>query len=404
MHNLTKIKLYRIALKITYVPSLIFVFPFALLKKKNKGSLFFFLDRYALGGAQHAYLDILKSVAHVDKQIYFTRYSPNKLMRSDFYSITRSDTRDIHFYCDYLLIRLFSVHFYSFYLNRHKDCKLLGSNSTFFFDMLPFLNRRLSTIEVFHNFSFNRQGMEFFGLANHQYLSHRICGDFITADNIRKQYSEYGVSKNFEERVQVIEPGVTIPEPIEKDFTLPLRVLYAGRGGPQKRVWILNTVVEKTVKNQLPINYYFAGTMVEELSAFTKEHSTLMGPISTQELYALYQQTHILILTSAYEGFPMAIKEAMACGSVPLVTALDGNKKHLTDHENAILIHEISDEQKCAEEAVQHLQQLIEDPALVRDLSKRAYEYAKSHFSRDQFMASYRNLLLGDWSENQHVN
>ena len=144
--------------------------------------------------------------------------------------------------------------------------------------------------------------------------------------------------------------------------------------------------------------------MVEELSAFTKEHSTVMGPISAQELYVLYQQTNILILTSAYEGFPMAIKEAMACGSVPLVTALDGNKTHLTDQENAILIHQISDEQKCAEETIQHLQRLIEDPNLVRDLSKRAYEYAKSHFSLDHFITAYKNLLLDDGMKTQNDN
>lgn len=397
MHNLTKIRIYRIALLITYLPSLVFVYPFALLKKKNSGTLFFFLDRFAIGGAQRVYLDILKSVEHNQKQIYFTRLSPDSQLKSQFFSTPASEVKDVHLFCDNLLFRLFTVHFYSFYLNRHPGAKVLSSNSTFFYDMLPFLSSQITSIELFHNFGFNANGMEFFGLANHRHLTLRVCVDHATANNIRKQYAEYNVNKKFNERIIVIEPGVPVPVPPKKNFTPPLRVLYAGRGGPQKRVWILNEVVKRITNSQLPVKFVFAGTMTNELSSTTIEVADVVGPVGSQEkMYDLYTDANLLILTSSYEGFPMVIKEAMACGTVPLVTALDGNKTHLSDFENAILIHNITDEDKCAEEAVQHLQKLITDPALLLQLSDNAYQYARKHFSLDKFLQSYRQLLLNN--------
>jgi len=81
MHNLTKIKLFRTALWITLPLAYVFVYPFVLLRKKNPSPLFFFFDRYAIGGAQRIHLDILKSVEDVWKQVYFTRKSPNSKLK-----------------------------------------------------------------------------------------------------------------------------------------------------------------------------------------------------------------------------------------------------------------------------------------------------------------------------------
>ena len=75
MHNLTKIKLFSILLWIVYPFALLLLYPFALLKRKKHSSLFFFYDRYAIGGAQRVYLDILESVKDTPKTVYFTRYS-----------------------------------------------------------------------------------------------------------------------------------------------------------------------------------------------------------------------------------------------------------------------------------------------------------------------------------------
>ena len=111
MHNLTKIKIFRIALWITYPLALLFLYPLALLRKQNSSGLFFLFDRYSIGGAQRIHLDILHSVPDIPKQVWFTRKSPNDKLKKTFYSVPATSNFDIHGVCDWLLFRLFSVHY-----------------------------------------------------------------------------------------------------------------------------------------------------------------------------------------------------------------------------------------------------------------------------------------------------
>src|SRR6476620_12623701 len=96
MHNLTKIKLFRIALWVTYQIAFIFLYPLARLKKKHSTGLFFMFDRYAIGGAQRIHLDILNSIPEIPKQVWFTRKSPTEKLKKAFYSVPGTDNRDIH--------------------------------------------------------------------------------------------------------------------------------------------------------------------------------------------------------------------------------------------------------------------------------------------------------------------
>lgn len=394
MHNLTKIKWFRIASGITYLPSLLFVYPFALLKKKNRSELFFFFDRYSIGGAQRIHLDILESVEDVPKQVYFTRKSVNQSLKDAFYSIPNTVAKDIHFWCDNILFRLFTVHYYAFYLNRHNRARVLSSNSTFFYDLLPFLNKKITTIELLHNFTFGKKGMEFFGLANHKALTHRFVYDTYTLNNIRKQYEEYKVHPSYLDRIVFFEPGVKVPETFTKDYSYPLKVLYAGRGGQQKRIRLLNKIVESCIQQNWPVEFHFAGTVIDELSESVKEKSVLHGNISsTDKMNKLYLQSHVILMTSAYEGFPMLIKESMAYGCVPVVTALEGNKMHLKDLFNALLINAVEDEEKLINEGIEKIHELVNNQQLLKTLSAEAHTYALEHFDKSKFLKLCRELL-----------
>jgi glycosyltransferase involved in cell wall biosynthesis len=397
MHNITNIKIFNVLLWISYPFAFIFIYPFALLKKKNPSGLFFFFDRYAIGGAQRIHIDILNSVDDTYKQVFFTRKSPDDKLKEEFYSIANTDSKDIHFWCDNLLFRLFSVHYYVFYINRHtNNARVFGANSTFFYDMLPFLKNSSHKIELLHNFTFGKKGMEFFGLANHKYLDTRIVYDSYTLSNIEKQYQQYHIDKKYLNRILFIEPGVDIPGVYpKKDFSLPLKILYAGRGGVQKRIHLINEIVQRSVTENLPVIFHFAGSMIDELSSFTKEHSIIHGEISRREkMYALYDEVQIILLVSAYEGFPMFIKEAMACGCVPVVTALPGNKMHLQDGGNALLINAIENEKEVVEQGIQKIRILSGDINLLKKISGEAYYYASRRFTKLKFTEDYRTLLL----------
>jgi len=397
MHNLTKIKIFRALLYITYPISLIFIFPFAALKRKNKSPLFFFFDRYAIGGAQKIHIDILNSIPETYKQLYFTRLSKNKSLQEVFFSFPNTDARDIHFWCDNLIFRLFTVHYYAFYINRHKKAHVFSSNSTFFYDILPFINRRVTRTELLHNFTHGKNGMEFFGLANVDYLDYRIVYDNYTLSNIKKQYIDYRIPAARLERILFIEPGVTIPGSYNKTYQLPLRILYAGRGGPQKRLHLLNRIAEICIQNGLPVEFHFAGSLDGELSETVMSKSVMHGEVKeAAQMDEIYKTAHVILMTSAYEGFPMLIKEGMAHGCVPVVTALEGNKTHLTHLENALLIDAVEDEEKVVAEGYACVAKLAQDKALYEQLSQRAYAYAVSFFDRDKFTKTYHTFLVGN--------
>lgn len=393
MHNLTKIKIFRVLLWITYPVSLLIMYPVSLLKKKNPGHLFFFFDRYCIGGAQRVHLDILNSIRDQPKQVYFTRYSPDDIFKKDFYDIPDTDCRDIHTWCDNLLFRLFTVHYYAFYINRHSAAHIFSSNSTFFYDLLPFLKKRGICTELLHNFTFGKKGFEFFGLANHAYLQNRIVVDASTRENIKQQYAEYGVDEKYAGRILVIEPGVTIPpDPLEKNYERPLQVLYAGRGGAQKRVWLVSQIADYFIGENSPVQFHFAGPVQGELSVITRERSVIHGEVKGNDMQGLYTQSQALILTSAYEGFPMVIKEAMAYGCVPVVTALEGIKTHLKNGQNALLIEAVTDEAVVVQQGIKQIRSLM-DASHLQELSAAAREYAKKHFSKAAFIQAYRKLL-----------
>ena len=395
MHNLTKIKIFRIALWITYPFALVFLYPLALLRKRNASGLFFLFDRYSIGGAQRIHLDILHSIPEIPKQVWFTRKSPNDKLKASFYSVPGTDNHDIHVVCDWLLFRLFSVHYFAFYINLHKKAHVLSSNSTFFYDMLPFLAKPVIKTELLHNFSFGKKGMEFFGLANHRLLTYRIVYDSFTLSNIRKQYAEYNVPVSFLDRLLFIEPGVDFQQMPLKSFDLPVKILYAGRGGPQKRVWLLNAIAEAIIREKLPVQFQFAGPMADELSELVQQHSIIHGEVSEKsKMDSIYAACHIIMLTSAYEGFPMVIKEGMINGCIPLVTALEGNLMHLRNLENALLIDAIEDETAVISQGIDQIKWLVDNQDSIPAFSQRAYDYAAITFDKKKFQVIYRSFLV----------
>ena len=175
-----------------------------------------------------------------------------------------------------------------------------------------------------------------------------------------------------------------------------MKVLCAGRGGPQKRIWLINRIALHFIHRTAEIQFHFAGTLIAELDDAVARAALIHGEISDPaQMQMLYQECHVALLTSGFEGFPMFIKEAMANGAVPVVTALPGNLLHLTDNVNALLITHPAEEEKVVSEAITILENLIVDQEQLRRLSFTGRQYAKDRFSKAVFAQKYRDILLG---------
>lgn len=142
------------------------------------------------------------------------------------------------------------------------------------------------------------------------------------AANVRSRWPQLA------ERTIVIRNGVEIPPSEARNNSGTLRILYAGRViQHQKRVLDLPRImaglrsagvrVELTVAGSGPDDAALAKAGADLISAGAVR---LAGTMAHHELMDLMQSQDVIILTSAFEGLPIVLMEAMVRGCVPIVT------------------------------------------------------------------------------------
>lgn len=108
---------------------------------------------------------------------------------------------------------------------------------------------------------------------------------------------------------------------------------------------------------------------------------------------AFHQKMDVLMMASAFEGFPVVIMEAMINGVVPVATAVDGVPEHIRHGENGLLIQNPKDEAAVVKQLVEHIEYLCSNREHLEQMSARAHEYASTTFSPQRFCSSYRRLM-----------
>lgn len=115
----------------------------------------------------------------------------------------------------------------------------------------------------------------------------------------------------------------------------------------------------------------------------------VVGPIhSREELRAKYNGADVFLFPSHYEGFPMSLLEALACG-IPSIGSDVGGIPDILDHGNCGLIIQPRDS-KAISNALQHL---LTDEQLRIGLKVKSRQRAVNEFSISSSVDSYRALL-----------
>ncbi len=117
--------------------------------------------------------------------------------------------------------------------------------------------------------------------------------------------------------------------PQEKPHPKPVQLVYAGKLSYAKGVpWFLRALSKI---HALPWQLHLVGggsgaekqaclRLADKLGERVKVH----GAVSQQDLAAIMKQSHIFILPSFYEGLPLVVLEALACGCRVIATRLPG--------------------------------------------------------------------------------
>lgn len=119
------------------------------------------------------------------------------------------------------------------------------------------------------------------------------------------------------EEVKGLELFVDIVKKLDKVEKGMWKGVIVGRGSYKKQ---LETYISKESNEAL---FFFAGAVFDQ-----------------QELRKIYSQSSVLIISSLFEGIPMVVLEALACGAPVVSTNVGGIKQLIADEKECFVIDE----------------------------------------------------------------
>lgn len=188
----------------------------------------------------------------------------------------------------------------------------------------------------------------------------------------RERYPEVAERITFYQNT--VDPEIFYPLPAEQRLTarqafaqergLPLDtrfLLFAGRLHPQKDPVLL---VQTVAALQDPTVHLLIAGDGELRSAIEAEverlglskQVTLLGTLGGEQLAKRYQICHVFVLSSAYEGLPLTVLEALACGA-PVVTTDCGETPNLLTPQSGVVAPD-----RTPDEIASAIKQILDAP------------------------------------------
>ncbi|MDJ0531158.1 MAG: glycosyltransferase family 4 protein [Xenococcaceae cyanobacterium MO_207.B15] len=214
------------------------------------------------------------------------------------------------------------------------------------------------------------------GLPDYQ-LSSIVC----VSRMLEKSIVQYNIPKILVER---IPSGVPLPASVTSYPQTKLKIAYLGRlVEVQKQISQVTHALCRAVK-EIPNTeavMYGDGADRPAVEQILQSEGAglpieLVGAIANEQVQSHLLTCHVLVLLSDFEGLPVAVMEAMACGVVPICLQIDSGIPELIEHEVTGLI--VSDR---GDDFVAAVRRLREEPELWQRLSQAARAKIEAEYS-----------------------
>lgn len=372
---------------------------FKLLKKTveqdtNSNGLFFFFPYTHVGGAEKVHAYITETVKNQQPWIFFTGFSLNKKFLPLFEN--NGVLLDVAVGMNHPFFIRRSMELVIKAIEKTKDPVVFGCNNLFFYDLIPHLSKKVKVIDLMHDFRFDGEENVFKPyLPKFLRCDYRVFISERAIQQTKKFYRMNSVEDEYTERLIYIPNYVDIPGYYTEKSNEVLQVVYVGRGTSEKRAHLVVELANNCrACDDLPVVFTIVGDI--EQSPILKNHSPIhfMGELTdAEQLKAIYKKADVVLITSEREGFPMALMEGMAYGAIPVSTPVGDIPKHIQTAQTGFLTS-TTEATAVLSEMASILKLLIEDPDEKKRISRNAYEYARLHFSKEEFTKRYRNLLI----------
>jgi glycosyltransferase involved in cell wall biosynthesis len=204
-------------------------------------------------------------------------------------------------------------------------------------------------------------------------------------------------------RLFTIPYGIPLPQTVPErrpDPAAPLKVVYAGRlDQRQKRVLDLPPIFERLAALSVPAELTIIGDgpcrddLIRACDGLIVGGSVrLLGTLPNPSVLQIFERSDVVILTSAFEGLPICLLEAMSRGCVPVVTDLRSGVPDLVmDGVNGFRLP-VGDSAGFSE----RLAQLQADPDRRRTMSERASQTVREGgYDTDRMVDRYVQVFEG---------
>lgn len=285
-------------------------------------------------------------------------------------------------------IELISPIFNMFLKRINPDVYVISSSAGIGWTVLPYLDSSVPTYTIGHN----NENTFYLPVIHYRTfltgaigVSHQICKEYISKCLMQ------------DEAVSWIPYGVEAAKELRhSDEAAIMKMIYVGRiEETQKRVpdlvKVANELFRKNIRFKLTI--VGDGPYMPELKRGLREEIDhgcvdIKGWLSKEDVLRELRCADVFVLTSAFEGFSIALTEAMANGCCPVVTDIpSGNQQLVKNGENGFLI-----EVGNIDEFVSKLSRLSEDRELLNQIRTLAWSTG-AQFSLDRMAEQYEKVF-----------
>lgn len=186
---------------------------------------------------------------------------------------------------------------------------------------------------------------------------------------------------------KVINNGVTVPMAQVKaqfnDLSSPLKIVTCGVATVQKNPELFNRIAEE-MKEYSNIEFIWIGDG-ELRDTLTSENITVTGWKNKEEVYEILNSSDIYLSTSKWEGLPLSVIEALACGLPLVLRDCAGNSDMVFQNYNGYTFLKLYEAINCIKSMGQSKEQM-------RNLSLQARQSYEDHFTGKSCANQYEKL------------
>ncbi len=377
----------------------IFVYPIVWLGKllspffalKTKHEVFIFSPAADIGGSIKVNYDLCNCFADKHPLVIFSKRPKNNEFL-DHFQMSGVRIIDLHRLVDYKwyhFINIFYRGIVASWIGKVHNPVVIGGESLYFYKVLPHIKKNAFCADICHLNTWFDYSQRFI-----KDLDARVFSTPSIKRDLEALYRENHIPEEYFHRLHFIDNKVDIPEYVQTKNE-NLSVVYVGRGAPQKRVHIVAAIAKRMHEMKSNIEFSFVGDVEKVIDPNGYPYAKFYGNIKDKaKMDEVYSTSDVLLLTSAYEGLPIAVMEMMAHGRVVVSTAVDGIPDYIHNSDNGFLLQNDPDENKILEQGVLVLQKLADNRALLEEVGRNSWLYARRHFSGEAFCESYRSLLF----------